>query len=164
MLSTAGACFPKGRSSSGDNLHSHLSRDTVCVAVSSSIAPLLADAILVLHAGLVVCVLLGAGLIPISGRRGWRWVRQFHWRLAHVLLIVFIAVQTWLGELCPLTVWEQQLRRRAGQSAYAESFIAHWLSRLIFFDVPWWMFTAAYTAFALLVLLLWIRVRPEHPH
>jgi hypothetical protein len=27
--------------------------------------------------------------------------------------------------------------------------------RLLYYDAPWWVFTLAYTAFALLVLLAW---------
>jgi hypothetical protein len=71
----------------------------------------------------------------------------------------FIAAQAWLGRLCPLTVWEQDLRRLAGQDAYGESFIEHWLSRLLYWDLPWWVFVAAYTGFAGLVVRAWWRVR-----
>lgn len=124
-------------------------------------AALLADALLVLHVGVVVFVVLGTVLVLIGGRRGWRWVHGFRWRLAHVLLMGFIALQAWLGALCPLTVWEQALRRRAGQVAYGESFIEHWLSRLIFFDAPWWAFVAAYSGFAVLVLACWFTVPPR---
>ena len=71
------------------------------------------------------------------------------------------AQQAWLGATCPLTVWEQALRAHAGQSAYAETFIEHWLSRLIFFDAPWWIFVAAYSALASCLVLLWIAVPPR---
>ena len=128
---------------------------------SPILAAHLADAILVLHVGIVAFVVLGALAIPIGAWRHWPWVRGFRWRLAHVLLMVFIALQAWLGALCPLTVWEQALRQHAGQDVYAESFIEHWLSRLIFFEAQWWIFVAAYTAFALLVLVEWIKVRPR---
>lgn len=128
---------------------------------SPTLAAHLADAILVLHVGIVAFVVLGALAVPIGAWRGWPWVRGFRWRLAHVLLMAFIALQAWLGALCPLTVWEQALRRHAGQTVYTESFIEHWLSRLIFFEAPWWIFVAAYTAFALLVLVEWIKVRPR---
>jgi hypothetical protein len=37
----------------------------------------------------------------------------------------------------------------------------HWLSRLIFFDAPWWAFVAAYSAFAALVAACWWWVRPR---
>lgn len=129
-------------------------------AMSPTHAGWLADAILVVHVGIVGFVLLGALAIAIGARR-WRWVRGFRWRLAHVLLMGFIAVQAWLGALCPLTVWEQALRRHAGEAAYGESFIEHWLSRLIFFEAPWWTFVAAYSAFAALVVLAWFLVPPR---
>ncbi|MDI9237759.1 DUF2784 domain-containing protein [Lysobacter sp. LF1] len=124
-------------------------------------AAIAADALLVLHVGIVAFVVLGAVAIPIGAWRGWRWIRRFRWRLAHVLLMGFIAAQAWLGALCPLTIWEQALRRRAGQPVYAESFIEHWLSRLIFFQAPWWAFVAAYTVFAGLVVLAWVKVPPK---
>lgn len=121
----------------------------------------LADAILVLHVGVVAFVLLGAIAIPLGAWRGWRWVRRFGWRLAHVLLMGVIAAQAWLGALCPLTVWERALRSHAGETVYAESFIEHWLSRLIFFEAPWWVFVAAYTGFAMYVLALWWWLPPR---
>jgi hypothetical protein len=89
-------------------------------------------------------------------------LRDLRWRVAHLLLMGFIALQAWLGALCPLTTWEQALRRRAGQAAYAGSFIEHWLSRLIFFEGPWWAFVAAYSAFAALMVVEWVVVRPRH--
>lgn len=130
-------------------------------ALPPSLAALLADAILVLHVGIVAFVVLGALAIPLGAWRGWRWVRAFRWRVAHLVLMGVIALQAWLGALCPLTIWEQALRERAGEAVYAESFVEHWLSELIFFDAPWWIFVAAYTAFAAFVLLLWKRVPPR---
>jgi len=126
-----------------------------------ALAGWLADAILVSHVGVVVFVLLGAAVIPIGAWRRWRWVRGFRWRVTHLVLMGVIALQAWLGALCPLTVWEQALRRRAGEAVYRESFIEHWLSRLIFFEAPWWSFVAAYSGFAAFVLLLWWAVPPQ---
>jgi hypothetical protein len=122
---------------------------------------LLADAILALHVGVVLFVVGGQLLILLGGPLGWRWVRGWWLRLLHLSLMGFIALQTWLGELCPLTVWEQDLRRAAGQTGYAESFIEHWLSRLLFFEAPWWVFVAAYSGFFLLVLASWWRWPPQ---
>ncbi|HEY0660078.1 MAG TPA: DUF2784 domain-containing protein [Lysobacter sp.] len=131
--------------------------------LSPASAATLADAILILHIGIVAFVVLGTVLILIGGWRRWRWVHGFKWRLAHLLLMAFIVLQTWLGELCPLTVWEQDLRRRAGQVVHDDSFIEHWLSRLIFFEAPWWAFVAAYSGFAALVLVTWFKVPPQRP-
>ncbi len=126
-----------------------------------SLAGPLADAILALHVGVVAFVVLGTLAIPLGAWRRWRWVRGFRWRAAHLALMVAIALQAWLGALCPLTVWEQALRRRAGEAAYEASFVEHWLSRLIFFEAPWWIFVAAYSGVAACVLLLWRLVPPR---
>lgn len=123
--------------------------------ISADAAGWLADAILVLHVGIVAFVVLGALAILVGGPSGWRWVRARAFRVTHLGLMLFVALQAWLGRICPLTEWEQSLRRRAGQATFDESFIEHWLSWLIFFEAPWWVFLAAYTAFAALVALCW---------
>ena len=127
-------------------------------------AALLADALLALHVGIVAFVVLGEALFLVGGRLGWSWVRNLALRVTHLVVMVVmvvIALQAWLGALCPLTVWEQALRRHAGESAYRESFIEYWLSRVLYFDLPWWVFVAAYTAFAALVLMTWRWVPPR---
>ena len=129
--------------------------------MSPTLAALLADALLALHVGVVLFVVGMLPLVLVGGVRGWAWVRRFRLRLTHVLLMVFIAGQTWLGQLCPLTVWEQDLRRIAGEASYRESFIEHWLSRLLYWEAPWWVFVSAYTGFSLLVGAAWWWVRPR---
>jgi Protein of Unknown function (DUF2784) len=122
---------------------------------------LLADALLALHLGLVVFVVGLLPLVLLGGARGWRWVRHLGLRSTHLGLMVFIAAQAWLGQLCPLTVWEQHLRALAGQGGYTESFIEHWLARLLYWELPWWVFVATYTGFAALVAGAWWWVKPE---
>lgn len=128
-------------------------------ALTPAAAALLADAVLALHVAVVAFVVLGMLAIAVGARR-WRWVRGRRWRALHVALMGFIALQAWLGALCPLTVWEQALRRRAGQPGHDGSFVAYWLGRLIYLDAPWWAFVAAYTAFVALVAWAWRRVPP----
>ncbi|MDW8479063.1 MAG: DUF2784 family protein [Xanthomonadales bacterium] len=109
------------------------------------------------------CSSWSAGCSPCSsaGIRGWRWVRDPVFRLAHLATIGFVVAQTWLGELCPLTVWEQDLRRIAGQETYEGSFVAHWLGRLLYVEAPWWAFLWAYSLFGLAVLLAFLLVPPR---
>ena len=128
--------------------------------MNATAATLLADALLALHVGIVLFVVGLLPLVIVGGLRGWRWVRRRGLRLTHRGLMLFIAAQSWLGQLCPLTLWEQGLRRMAGQAAYRESFIEHWLSRLLYWDLPWWVFVVAYTVFAALVAGAWWGVRP----
>lgn len=124
---------------------------------------LLADLVLTLHVGFVVFVVVGLVLILAGGALGWRWVRGRRFRLAHLAAIGIVVAQAWLGVLCPLTTLEMALRRRAGDAAYAGSFIAHWLEELLYFDAPAWVFTLCYTAFGLLVVASWLWVRPRAP-
>lgn len=118
-------------------------------------AALLADLILVVHALVVGFVVLGQAAIMLGGALGWRAVRSIAFRITHLALVVYVAVQAWLGVACPLTVWEHSLRRAAGQHAHDASFIEYWLARLIFYQAPGWVFVVLYTAFALLVAMSW---------
>ena len=118
---------------------------------------LAADAMLILHLSIVLFALLGLLLTFLGGWRRWRWVRSVSFRAAHLLLILVIVGQSWLGIVCPLTTWEMQLRRAGGQQTYDETFVAHWLGQLLFFTAPPWVFITAYSAFGTLVLLsFWV--------
>ncbi|MBB3232560.1 DUF2784 domain-containing protein [Halomonas stenophila] len=122
---------------------------------------LAADAILVVHAAFVVFVILGLALTLIGKPLAWHWVRNPWFRLAHLGAIGFVVLQTWLGTLCPLTVWEMALRERAGDALYTGSFVAYWLHRLLFYQAPAWVFIVVYTLFGGLVVLSWFWVRPR---
>jgi hypothetical protein len=129
--------------------------------LSPAMAGWLADLMLVVHVGIVLFVVLGQLTILLGGWRGWAWIRHFGLRATHLALIAIVVLQAWLGRVCPLTIWEQALRRQAGQTSYGDSFVEHWLSRLIFFEAPWWVFVAAYSAFAAVVVLSWIWLPPR---
>jgi hypothetical protein len=122
---------------------------------------ILADGVLVLHAGLVLFVVAGLFLILLGGARHWQWVRHLWFRLLHLAAIVIVMLESWLDIVCPLTSFELWLRIRAGQGAYQGDFIAHWLGRLLFYQAPPWVFILVYSAFALLVVVSWVIVRPR---
>ena len=130
-------------------------------ALSPASAVMLADFLLVLHVFIVAFAVLGLIFFVLGGLMQWEWVRTAWIRLAHLALIAFVLLQSWLDATCPLTVWEQLLRRQGGQNVYAESFIEHWMSRLIFFTAPSWVFVMAYTLFGALVLLTWWWIPPR---
>ncbi len=122
-----------------------------------------ADGVLVVHAATVVFVVAGLVLILVGGPRGWEWVRNIWFRVAHLVTIGIVVAQAWLGRLCPLTIWEAGFRRAAGQVFHDRSFIEHWVGRVLFFDLPWWLFLTTYTIFASLVILAWWRYPPSRP-
>jgi hypothetical protein len=125
------------------------------------IAALLADLFLLLHVLFVAFVVLGLAGILVGGARGWRWVRNLRFRLAHLAAIGIVVAQAWLGVVCPLTDLEMFFRQRAGDATYSGSFVAHWLGELLYFEAPPWVFVAAYSAFGAVVALSWFVVRPH---
>ena len=121
---------------------------------------LVADLILVLHAAIVAFVLIVQILILIGGLRDWKWVRHLWLRVLHLGTIGFVTLQAWLGQLCPLTVWEHELRRAAGQEVTETGFVEYWVGQVIYFDLPPWIFVTAYTAFTGLVVFSWWWIPP----
>ena len=122
---------------------------------------LAADLLLFGHALFVAFVVFGLALILAGGMLDWAWVRNRWFRIAHLAAIGIVVLQSWLGLICPLTIWEMALRERAGSDTYAGSFIAHWLDTLLYYQAPAWVFTACYTTFAALVVASWFWIPPR---
>ena len=122
---------------------------------------LLADVVLVLHAAVVLFVVCGLALIVIGNRARWRWVNRWWFRLSHLAAIGIVVAEAWLEIACPLTTLEYWLRGQAGLETSADGFIAYWLSRLLYYQLPPWVFLAAYTLFGALVALAWWRYPPD---
>jgi len=117
---------------------------------------MLADAIVVIHLSIVLFVVTGVPLVYLGAARRWAWVRSWRWRLLHLIAIAVIAAESLFGIVCPLTVWEDRLR---GEQI-STGFIERWIDRILFYDAPTWVFTAAYVAFAALVAITWVAVPP----
>lgn len=122
--------------------------------MDSGLALFLADAILAVHILIVLANIIPVPLIITGGLRGWAFVRARWFRYGHLALMGFIAIQAWLGETCPLTLWERSLREHAGQGSYQETFISHWMQQLLYIDAPPWFFIALYSGWCALILAL----------
>ena len=120
-----------------------------------------ADIVLLTHVLFVAFVVCGLACVLVAKPLGWSWVRNPWFRLAHLLCIGFVVVQSWLGAMCPLTVWEMGLRDKAGDVVYQGDFIAHWLESILYYRAPAWVFAVCYTVFGVLVLASWFWVRPR---
>lgn len=125
---------------------------------------LAADAVLLLHVLFVVFVVTGLMLILAGKLMSWAWVRNWWFRVIHLAAIGVVVLQSWLGVICPLTKLEMYLRGKAGDAMYAGSFVAHWLESILYYRAPAWVFAACYTAFAAIVVLSWVWVRPHRRH
>lgn len=117
-------------------------------------------AILLVHFVVIAFNVAGCIVVPIGAWRGWRWVRAFWWRLAHLLSFAVVAAQALAGRACFLTIWQGDL---AGHE-HAPPLIATWINHLIYWPLPLWVFAAAYVAIFVYVLALWVWVRPRWPH
>lgn len=85
-------------------------------------ARVLADAVLVFHLAFIVFVVAG-GLLALRWRRApWLHLPAAAWG--------FFVEAT--GRVCPLTPLENALRRSAGESGYAGSFVEHYLVPIIY--------------------------------
>lgn len=121
---------------------------------------LLADLVLMLHVAIVLFVVAGLILVIAGNLAGWRWVNAWWFRLAHVAAIGVVVAESWLEIACPLTTLELWLRLQAGQSPHAGGFVAYWLQRLLYFDLPAWVFVCGYTLFGLFVAAAWFIYPP----
>lgn len=81
-----------------------------------------ADAVLLIHFGFILFVLLGGFL-------AWKW-SWVPW--LHLPAVLWGALIEFSGGVCPLTPLENRLRRAAGGDAYPGSFIERYLLPVIY--------------------------------
>jgi len=125
---------------------------------------LLADLIAMTHFGYVAFVVFGLLVILIGGVMRWHFVRNFWFRAIHLVMILIVVLEALFGILCPLTVWEYDLRIAAGQQNVSDvSFVARLIHQLMFFEFPPIVFLAGYCLFGLAVLLSWWLLPPHYP-
>lgn len=86
------------------------------------LARLAADALVVLHAAWLVFVVLGALLCLKWPRVAW----------AHVPAVVWGGVVELTGWVCPLTPWENELRRMGGEEGYTGGFIEEYVMSMVY--------------------------------
>ena len=82
----------------------------------------LADLLVVFHLVFILYVIAGALLIFKWPKTLWLHLPSCFWGMT----------VEFTGWICPLTPWEIQLRRLAGEEGYTESFIAHYLIPIIY--------------------------------
>ncbi len=115
--------------------------------------------LLALHLAIIAFNVAGCVLIPLGAWRCWRWVREFWFRLAHLLSLAVVATQALLGRACFLTVWQGDL----SGASHVQPLIAGWINRLIYWPLPLWVFAIAYIVVFVYLVALWALVRPRMP-
>lgn len=118
---------------------------------------LLADAVLILHFLYVLFVVGSLPVIWIGAYFKKTFVRNPWFRYLHLGAILFVVAESLIGVACPLTVLENTLRQVETES----SFIQYWVHRVMFYNLPEYIFTAIYIAFAALVAITFKRIPPK---
>lgn len=122
---------------------------------------LLADIIVTFHLAYVSYVVVGQVLICLGALARWKWIRNPWFRLTHIAAIGVVVVEAAFGWVCPLTVWERDLRLSAGQSPEDISFVARIVQYLLYYDIPQAQLNKAYIVFGGLVLLTFLFLPPR---
>lgn len=122
---------------------------------------LLADLIVAVHVGYVFTIIFGMLFIVIGWIFRWQASRNVIFRTIHLAMITIVVIEALIGMTCPLTDWEYQLRRAAGESVEGGSFVGRMLHNLIFVDFSQETLTVCYCLFGALVLASWVFHRPR---
>lgn len=118
---------------------------------------LLADIVLVIHFCYVLFVVGSLPVIWIGAYFKRSFVRNRSFRFLHLGAILFVVAESLLGIVCPLTVWENQLRQVESE----QSFMQHWLHQIMFYNVPEHFLTVVYILFAGLVAATFKWIPPD---
>jgi hypothetical protein len=123
----------------------------------------IADLMVAIHVGYVGYVVVGQLLIWFGWAMGRRFVRNFWFRSTHLLAIAIVAYEELMHIRCPLSVWEEHFREKAGQPVSGETFLGRIMHALIFYEFEPWVFTVIYMTTLALVVLTLVFCRPRWP-
>jgi hypothetical protein len=121
----------------------------------------LADLVVVAHVAYVSYIVVGQLAILVGAVLRWQWIRNPWFRWTHLLAIGLVALEAIWGIDCPLTIWEANLRRLAGQEVSDGTFVGRCMDAVIFYDAPVWVLNTIHIGFALLVLGTLIVIPPR---
>jgi hypothetical protein len=124
---------------------------------------ILADVVVALHLAYVSYVIFGELLIIVGIPLRWQWIRNFWFRVTHLVAMLYPAYQMFAGMDCPLTVWEVALLNAAGKPAEQRSFVGRLLNDLMFFDCgdDSWVWPWIYGSLAVIFVLTFVLAPPR---
>ncbi|MEY4880381.1 MAG: hypothetical protein RJB62_1850 [Pseudomonadota bacterium] len=126
-----------------------------------ALASALARATLYFHFLVVVFNISALILIPLGTFLDWGFIRIFWWRALHVASMALVAVQAALGQYCFLTLLQN--RFQAGAEPGPDFWLDEWVTRAIYWPLPFETFVVLYVIALGLTLLFWIWARPGKP-
>jgi len=122
----------------------------------------LADVTVAIHLAYACFVLVGFLAIVIGIPCGWIWVRNFRFRVLHLVCTLIVPLGDLIRITCPLTTLEKLFLEASGAKVYNRSFIGNLFNRILFYEAPEWVFTIIYVVLATLVILYFILHPPTY--
>ena len=123
-----------------------------------------ANLVMLFHFAYVFYIILGLVYIWLGFFLKWKSIYNPLFRWTHLAAMGIVILETLFGIFCPLTEWETNLRRGAGQSfLYPQGFLSHWVHKFLYYDWPDRMFTDLNIAFFIAICLSFIFIPPKKP-
>jgi len=121
----------------------------------------LADTILILHVIFILFVILGF-IFTIFCFFKKTLFNMFFFRTVHLVSILYVAILEVLEKFCPLTILEDILyQKHTSHQKYSDSFISHYIEKLVYPDVSPEILISITVAIALFTILVYIFRPPE---
>ena len=121
-----------------------------------------ADLIVFFHMLYVIFAVGGEAVILLGALLRWRWIRNIVFRIVHIAAGLIVSIESMADFLCPITEWEHQLRRLAGQTVEEDiTFIGRLIRLIVFYDFPDWAFSVMYIGFGIMVVLTFVLIPPK---
>jgi len=114
----------------------------------------LAESILAIHVAIIAFNIAGLLIIPLGAVLRWPFIRIAWLRLLHLALLAIVAGQALAGRACILTIWQND----ASGQAPSQPLLMGWVNSLVYWHLPFWVFTVIYSAVFLYVLALSVLV------
>jgi len=113
-----------------------------------------ADLIVIIHFLWALFMVLGLPLGLLLRSPALRWVH-----LLGMMITAFYAIS---GAQCPLTVWEEALRRSTDQDfTFDGGFLAHYLSFILYPRIEPWILRGASAFWGVLTMVTMVMIKPE---
>jgi hypothetical protein len=109
-----------------------------------------ANGVLSLHVLFTLFMLITPLIIYLGMLQSWEWINNASFRHLHIFLLTFVMLEVYFDYPCPLTVWENRYRKKAGMPVYCSGFFDFWVERLFGISLKKWMFNLVFGGVAII--------------
>jgi hypothetical protein len=122
-----------------------------------ALASLMANAVASIHIGYFLFIAGGVIAIVVGGPRGWTWVSNPWFRIAHVAAVYIVLFEEVTGLPCPLNQLEWTTRAAATGAHQATSGVGGVLDFLLFATIPPLALEVLYWSLGVILpILMWV--------